>query len=89
MMLENVQVISNKNFNTVAAIGKTTINRHTGKVIEKKIVRDVDMTIEDIALPLLMISKNEVLKEISEKMMQRMFDRGWIDPAQTDLPILI
>lgn len=89
MILENVQVISNKEFNTVAAIGKTTINRHTGKVIEKKIVRDVEMTLEDLALPLLMISKNEVLKDISEKMMQRMFDRGWIDPAQTDLPILI
>lgn len=76
MNFEKALANSNKEFNTVAAIGKTTINRHTGKVIEKKIVRDVDMTLEDLALPLLMISKNEVLKDISEKMMQRMFDRG-------------
>ncbi|MEA4805055.1 hypothetical protein [Acetobacterium wieringae] len=76
MSLNNAFEISNKEFITVAAIGKTTINRHTGKVIEKKIVRDVDMTLEDLTLPLLMISKNEVLKDISEKMMQRMFDRG-------------
>lgn len=74
--MENAQIISNKEFNTVAAIGKTTINRHTGKVIEKKIIREVEMTTEELILPLLMISKNEVLKDISEKMMQRMFDMG-------------
>lgn len=76
MNLDNAQIISNKELYTVAAIGITTINRHTGKVIEKKIVRDTEMTMEELVLPLLMISKNEVLKDVSEKMTQRMFNGG-------------
>lgn len=76
MNLDNALEISNREFKTVAAIGKTTINRHTGKVIEKKIIREIEMTAEELVLPLLMISKNEVLKDVSEKMMQQMFDGG-------------
>lgn len=76
MNLDNALEISNKEFNTVAAIGKTTINRHTGKVLEKKIVRDTEMTMEELMLPLLIISKNDVLKDVSEKMTQRMFNEG-------------
>lgn len=61
---------------TVAAIGRTTINRHTGHVIEKKIIRETEMTYEELVLPLLIISENKILIDVSEKMIQKIFDVG-------------
>jgi|LGVF01.2.fsa_nt_gb hypothetical protein len=55
------------------ALGKTIIDRHTGKTIKKEIIQSVEMTLEEICLPILLISKNEVLSQTGEKMMQHMF----------------